>query len=104
LFNLSGTPANAVSGSQLAAAAALAYYRIGELPRAVGTSWYAGISLEAGNAWARRSDVSAGDLRKAASVFLGLDTILGPLYVGYGHTFGGDSAFYLFLGRPTNRN
>jgi NTE family protein len=104
LFNLSGTPINSVAGSQLGFAAALAYYRIGELPRALGTSWYAGMSLEAGNAWAKRSDVSTGDLRKAASLFLGLDTILGPFYLGYGHTFGGDSAVYLFLGRPTNRN
>jgi len=25
------------------------------------------------------------------------------LYFGAGHTFGGQSALYLFLGRPTNR-
>ena len=42
--------------------------------------------------------------RKAASVYLGLDSIIGPLYLGWGHTFGGDSAFYLFLGRPTAGN
>ena len=93
-----------MSGSQIAIAAAIAYYRIGELPRAVGSNVYAGFSLEAGNAWARRSDVSFGDVRKAASVFLGLDTVIGPLYLGYGHTFGGDSAIYLFLGSLTSRN
>ena len=37
------------------------------------------------------------------SLFLGLDSIIGPLYLAYGKTFGGDSAFYLFLGRPANR-
>jgi NTE family protein len=37
-------------------------------------------------------------------VFLGLDSIIGPVYLGYGHTFGGDSALYLFLGRPAERN
>ena len=36
-------------------------------------------------------------------MFLGLDTIIGPLYLGAGHTFGGKSAIYLYLGRPTNR-
>ena len=82
----------------------LAYYRVGELPRALGRSWYAGVSLEAGNAWARRSDMSLGNMRKATSIFLGLDTNIGPLYLGWGHTFGADSALYLFLGRPTAAN
>ncbi len=103
MFALSGTPINAVSGSQSLFGALLAYHRMGELPRAVGKSWYAGVSLEAGNAWARSSDMRLGDLRKAASVYLGFDTIAGALYLGWGHTLSGDSAFYLFLGRPSDR-
>ena len=103
-LNLSGTPVGAISGSQAVFFGGLAYYRVGELPRALGRSWYAGVSLEAGNAWARRSDMSLGDMRKATSLFLGLDTNIGPLYLGWGHTFGGDSALYLFLGRPTATN
>ena len=43
-------------------------------------------------------------MHKAASLFLGLDSIIGPLYLAYGKTFGGESAFYLFLGRPANRS
>lgn len=93
----------AVSGSHTLGLSLLAYCRLGELPRAVGRSWYAGVSAEAGNAWQRRSDVSLRDLRKAGSVFLGLDTIIGAMYPGYGHTAGGESAFYLFLGRPADR-
>jgi NTE family protein len=46
---------------------------------------------------------SVGETRKAASVFVGADTVIGPLYLGAGHTFGGQSAVYLFLGRPSNR-
>jgi NTE family protein len=103
-LNLSGTPAGAIAGSHAALLAGLAYYRMGELPRAIGRGWYVGTSLEAGNAWQRRSDISARDVKKAGSVFLGLDSIIGPLYFGYGQTFGGDSALYLFLGRPTDRN
>jgi NTE family protein len=103
-LNLSGTPSGAVAGAHAAIFAGLAYYRLGDLPRAIGRSWYLGTSIEAGNAWQRRADISGGDLKKAASIFLGLDSIIGPLYLGYGHTFGGDSAFYLFLGRPTERN
>jgi NTE family protein len=102
-LNLSGTPVGAVAGSQVASAALLAYYRMGDLPRALGGAYYAGASMEAGNAWTRRADVRFGDVRTAASLFVGLDSIVGPLYLGWGHTFGGGSAFYLFLGRPTNR-
>ncbi|MGZ5047203.1 MAG: hypothetical protein ACXWF0_08025, partial [Usitatibacter sp.] len=94
------TPVGAITGSQAGIVAALAYYRMGELPRAVGRGWYAGMSLEAGNAWTRRADIDASSIRKAASLFVGLDTVIGPLYVGWGHTFGGESALYLFLGRP----
>jgi NTE family protein len=104
LFNLSGTPVGAVTGSQALGLAALAYYRLGDLPRALGRGLYAGVSLEAANAWARRADVRFSDLRKAASIYVGADSIIGPLYFGYGHTFGGDSALYLFLGRPTDHN
>jgi NTE family protein len=102
-LSLSGTPVGAISGSQVGILSMLAYYRFGELPRGLGRSWYGGVSLEAGNAWARRADISAKDVRKAASVYLGFDTLIGPLYLGWGHTFGGDSAFYLFLGRPSER-
>jgi NTE family protein len=102
-LNLSGTPVGAIAGSHFAAAALLAYYRVGELPRAAGRGWYAGVSAETGNAWARRADARLGDLRKAGSAFLGLDTVIGAMYFGYGRTAGGESSFYVFLGRPTDR-
>jgi NTE family protein len=93
-LGLSGTPLGAITGPRLEGASLLGYYRMGELPRGYGRGWYAGASLEA---W------SVGSWRKAASMFLGLDTLIGPLYIGAGHTFGGQSSFYLFLGRPTSR-
>jgi NTE family protein len=102
-LNLSGTPVGAVSGSQSVFAALLAYYRMGELPRAAGRSWYLGGSLEAGNAWARRADLDYSDLRKAASLFVAFDTIVGPAYFAWGHTVAGQSTVYLFFGRPTLR-
>ena len=103
-LSLSGTPVGAITGSQAVMLSNLVYYRIGEfLPRTIGRNLYAGFSLEAGNAWVRKSDIDYGEVKKAASVFLGLDSILGPIYLGYGHTFGGKSAVYLFLGRPTDQ-
>jgi NTE family protein len=104
LFSLSGTPIGRVSGSQVVGLSALAYYRVGDLPRTLGRGWYVGGSIEAGNAWAHRSDVSTRDVHKAGSVFVGFDTIIGPLYLAAGKTLHGQSALYLFLGRPTDRN
>jgi NTE family protein len=33
-------------------------------------------------------------------VFLAADTFLGPVYFAYGRATGGQSSFYLLLGRP----
>jgi NTE family protein len=60
---------------------------------------YLGMSLESGNVWDRRGEASFGSLRHDASVFLGMDTFLGPVYVASGFDDRGQHAFYLFLGR-----
>jgi NTE family protein len=103
-LNLSGTPVGALPGSRVFGASLVTYYRMGELPRVLGRNWYTGFSLEAGEAWSRGTGFQWGNVRKAGSVFVGLDTIVGPFYAGWGATHRGDSTFYLFLGRPTEPN
>ena len=104
LFNLSGTPVGSVTGSHAGLVGGLVYYRTDQLlPKPLGRNVYVGLSLEAGNAWKNRSEVSFGDLKKAGSIFVGLDSLIGPLYFAWGHTAGGQSSFYLLLGRPTDR-
>ena len=61
---------------------------------------YAGFSLEAGKYGAPLVPGSPTGVLKSASVFLGANTPIGPLYFGYGHTADGNSSWYLFLGRP----
>ena len=100
LFNMSGTPPGAITGSQAAFASGLLYYRLGNLPRGVGRSWYGGVSLEGGNAWRRSESFGSGGVKKAASVFLGFDSVIGPLYLGYGLTEGGEQSVFLVFGRP----
>jgi NTE family protein len=39
------------------------------------------------------------DLILAGSLFLGLDTPLGPLYLAYGRAEGGNDSAYFFLGQ-----
>ena len=57
-------------------------------------------TLEAGNAWTRRQDLSLSDLRTGSSLFMGADTSVGPLYFGVTYAPRGHSGVYLFLGRP----
>ncbi len=45
---------------------------------------YVGGSLEAGNVWFFKDDAGFDDLRYAASLFLGVDSPLGPIYLGVG--------------------
>lgn len=61
---------------------------------------YAGMSLELGRVGAPLIPGNQQGLLKSAAVFLGLDSPIGPLYLGYGRASGGNYAFYLFLGRP----
>jgi NTE family protein len=98
LFNLSGLPPGEVVGSYGGSAALLYLFRLGRLPK-WGDGLYAGVSLETGNAWRTADEVSASDLRQAWAVVFGADTLLGPVYVGHGHSDDGSDSFYLYLGR-----
>lgn len=95
-LNLSGFNQNELSGANLGIARAIYL-------RDLGTGLiktYAGGSLEVGNVWNRRSDIDWDSLRVGGSLFVGADTLIGPLYLGYGQADGGNGALYLFLGRP----
>ena len=61
---------------------------------------FAGVSLEFGNVWNSRSDISVRDTILGGSIWVGVETPVGPIYVAYGRAEGDASAFYLFLGQP----
>jgi NTE family protein len=99
-LNLSGLPTDSLSGPHYGIARMMFYRQIGkggtgvlELPA------YAGISIEAGNTWQNRSDISFSSLHHDGSLFFGADTPLGPLYLAAGVDDRSKTAFYLFLGR-----
>jgi NTE family protein len=96
-LNLSGLQQNQLSGQHYAQFGAVWYRRIGNL--AVLPA-YLGASLEIGNAFEKREDIALDNMLTAQSVFLGLDTFVGPLYFGFGRVEGGERTGYLFLGRP----
>jgi NTE family protein len=100
LFNLSGLPADSLAGANFGIARVLLYRKIGRGGEGLfDFPVYVGFSLEAGNVFPSHTKVTWSDLQKDASVFLGLDTLLGPLYLGAGFDSTGKQAFYLLLGR-----
>jgi NTE family protein len=68
-------------------------------PKIFDAPLYVGASLEAGDVWQTRSDIQASTLLINGSLFAGVDTFFGPLFLGAGFSEGGNSNFYLSLGR-----
>jgi NTE family protein len=94
---LSGLPPDALQDQQAALLAISGQRRIADLRL---LPIYAGASLEAGNTWENRSDMSLQDLRFAGSLYLGIDTFLGPWYLAFGVDDDGRNSFYFHLGNP----
>jgi len=99
LFNLSGFEFNQLSGQH--------YGRlIGQVRRKFWDTGFAdvyiGTSLEYGNVWENRSDIDFGDGLFAGSLYLGANTGIGPVFLGYGYAEGGTSSFYLYVGALRN--
>lgn len=98
-FRLTGYLNDSLSGGQSVLARGV-YYR--ELAR-FGPSFlhfplYAGVSLEYGCVFERIADIGLGGMLWGGSVFLAMDTPLGPLYLGYGASERGKHAVFLSLG------
>jgi NTE family protein len=99
-LSLSGLPAQSLAGPHYAIARALYFRSVGSGGEGVlNVPAYAGLSLELGNVWAARSDLSFSSARRDAALFFGADTYIGPVYLATGYDESGVTAFYLFLGR-----
>jgi NTE family protein len=61
---------------------------------------YAGFTLEAGNVWQTSADIGLDDLVFSSSLFLGVDTPIGPFFLAWGRSDTNDSTFYFYLGNP----
>ncbi len=97
LGRLSGYAANQFAGQHYGLASIVAFRR---LSRNLWAPTYAGLSVEAGNAWNDSDLVSTNDLRFAGSAFVGTDTPIGPLYLAWGWAEGANNTAYLYLGNP----
>jgi len=98
LFRLSGRPTGQITGDRYGLATFLLYYRLTKEPGAVIKGLYAGVSAEAGNTWAFGTPATFSGMKGGGSFFVVADTLIGPLFIGYGHSSSNSSA-YLFLNR-----
>lgn len=98
LGNLSGFTENQLLANQIALGRVVYYRRLTDATRLISVPVYLGGSLEAGGIWNSRDEIGRDGLIGAGSVFLGIDTFLGPLYLGFGHAEGGNNSFYLSFG------
>jgi NTE family protein len=96
MFDLSGFGRGQLTGQHVARLGTGYYRRIGDLALFPA---FAGVSLEVGNAWDNRSDISLNGSIWGGSLWAGVDTPVGPIYLGYGVAEGGQDAFYVVLGR-----
>jgi len=100
LFSLSGYAAQELRGRHSAIGRLLYYRRLGDAAAGpLNTTVYAGGSFELGNTWLDSDDVGFDNVLAAGSLFIIVDTLVGPLYLAYGAAEGDRQSFYLFLGQ-----
>jgi len=61
---------------------------------------YGGLSFEIGKVGDPLVRGNPDGLLRSMAVFIGTDSILGPVYLGYGKAEDGPDSFYFYLGRP----
>ncbi|HEX6833136.1 MAG TPA: hypothetical protein VF132_06340, partial [Rudaea sp.] len=103
LTNLSGYAENQLFATQTALARLVYYRRLTDAQALFSVPVYLGASAELGGVWDTRRAIGS-DAIPAGSVFLGVDTFLGPVFLGYGYARGGHSAAYLTFGSLLREN
>ena len=99
-LNMSGITPESLAGPHYAIARGIYYRQVGRGGQGfLNVPVFVGTSIEVGNVWSSRHDISLDSARTNGSLFIGLDTLLGPVYLATGFDEGGGSAYYLFLGR-----
>jgi len=98
-FRVSGLLRGALTGDNALLTRVIYYQEVERFgPTFLGLPLYAGASLEYGNVFDAIEDVSFDDMLLGGSLFVGADTYVGPLYLGYGYTEGGSHAVFLIVG------
>ena len=97
---LSGLRTGQISGQYAGLARAGIRYRVSKLPSLVGSGIFVGATVETGNVWNRTQDIEPSSLIWAGSLYGAAETIIGPVYLGWGFAEEGQNTFYFSLGLP----
>jgi NTE family protein len=54
--------------------------------------------LQAGNVFQDEDDFSSSNMIAAGSIYVGFDTLVGPIWIGMGYAEGGNYSSYLQMG------
>lgn len=99
-LNLSGYHKNALAGSKKAFTAGIYQFDLGKsLLELEQFPLYLGLSLETGNVWQENESINHNEFIISGAAYLGTDTSLGPIALGFGHTNSDAYAFYFYLGK-----
>jgi len=93
--NLSGFNQNELTGQHVGIAKLIYLRQISDFQF---LETYVGASVEYGGVWQDSDDIFDDNIW-AGSIFLGLDTPIGPVYTGYGQAEGGNKSVYVSLGK-----
>ncbi len=96
---LSGLGRDELIGERYGMARVLLYRELAKIDLgALSQRIYAGASIEAGNAWDEGDEVTWPSLRYGGSLFVGADTVAGPVYLGWGSTEPDRGRWFFILG------
>ncbi|MCP4648496.1 MAG: BamA/TamA family outer membrane protein [PVC group bacterium] len=99
-LSLSGYEENQLRAQHSGLGRLIYFYTLGDDASGVARNIHLGAALEYGNVWDDFDDIAFNDSRLSGTVFVGMKTMLGPLYFGYGLAEGySDGRLYLFLGQ-----
>jgi NTE family protein len=97
-LRLTGYLPNQLNGKYSGLASIVYYLRLKQFGSRLFEAFYLGASIETGNVWEDPDDI-INELILAGSIWIGMDTLMGPLYIGYGLAEGAVNSVFLKLGR-----
>ena len=99
-LNLSGFAHDQILGDSLIYSNIRFEIILGQLPIGIRGDMRAGLALEAGRVDGRYTETEMGGWQNSLAVYLGGETPIGPVFIGYGYSTEGVSNFYVFIGTP----
>jgi NTE family protein len=97
-LSLSGFSEDEITGQYAAMVFGAYYYRLNQRSTLFDAPIYVGGSLEAGNVYQSFDSISFGDAIYAGSLFAGLKSPIGPIFIGVGHNDTGVTSLYFSVG------